>query len=162
MKPRLDSTKAAQAAPDAMKALWALECAIQKSGLERCLINLVKIRASQINGCANCLNLHVTEALENGETPQRLFLLPAWREAPCYTDRERAALGWTEALTRLSEGREHTSAYEVLKAHFNEEEQVKLTFTINIINGWNRLAVGFGVWVEPAAIKASAWAAADQ
>ena len=97
------------------------------SNFEPRLSELVKLRSSQINGCANCINLHATEARENGETEQRIFLLPAWREAPCYTDRERAALGWTEALTRLSEGRGHESAYEVLKAHFTEEEQVKLT-----------------------------------
>ncbi|MGA7234326.1 MAG: carboxymuconolactone decarboxylase family protein, partial [Bryobacteraceae bacterium] len=99
------------------------------------------------------INLHATEARDNGETEQRIYLLPAWREAPCYTDRERAALGWTQALTRLSEGRDLTSAYEALKAHFTDEEQVKLTLTINIINGWNRIAVGFGVWADPAAIK---------
>jgi len=90
------------------------------------------------------INLHAAEARENGETEQRIYLLPAWREAPCYTDRERTALGWTEALTRLSEGQGHASAYEALKAQFTEEEQIKLTLTINIINGWNRIAVGFG------------------
>jgi alkylhydroperoxidase family enzyme len=95
-------------------------------------------------------------ARENGETEQRIYLLPAWREAPCYTDRERAALGWTEALTRLSEGHTHESAYEALKAHFTEEEQVKLTLLINIINGWNRIAVGFGGFADPADIKAAA------
>ena len=105
----------------------------------------MKIRASQINGCANCINMHTAEAREKGETEQRIYLLSAWREAPCYTDRERAALGWTEALTRLSEGHTHESAYEALKAQFTEEEQVKLTLMINVINGWNRLAVGFGV-----------------
>jgi AhpD family alkylhydroperoxidase len=124
------------------------------------LTELVKLRASQINGCANCLNLHATEARQNGETEQRIYLLPAWRGAPCYSDRERAALGWTEALTQLCEGREHESAYEVLKAHFSEEEQVKLTVTINIINGWNRIAVGFGLYADPATIKAGARAAA--
>lgn len=118
------------------------------------LLELVKLRASQINGCANCLNLHVAEARECGVSPQQIDLLPAWREAPCYTDRERAALEWTEALTRLSEGRGHASAYQALKAHFSEEEQVKLTVTINIINGWNRIAVGFGVFADAAAIAA--------
>lgn len=128
--------------------------------LESGLCELVQLRASQINGCANCLNLHSFEALEKGETGQRLYLLPAWREAPCYTARERAALGWTEALTRLSEGRELATAHEVLKAHFTDEEQVKLTVLINIINGWNRIAVGFGVWADAAAIKAARAAAA--
>ena len=89
------------------------------SSLEPGLSELVKIRASQINGCANCLNMHTVFARENGETEQRIYLLPAWREAPCYTDRERAALGWTEALTRLSEGHTHESAYEALKSSFH-------------------------------------------
>ncbi len=95
------------------------------ASLEHSLTELVKLRASQINGCANCINLHATEARENGETEQRIYLLPAWREAPCYSDRERAALNWTEALTRLSEGAGHAGAYEELKAHFTEEEQIK-------------------------------------
>jgi AhpD family alkylhydroperoxidase len=124
------------------------------------LSELVKLRASQINGCANCINLHAIDARENGETEQRIYLLPAWREAPCYSDRERAALGWTEALTRLSEGQVHASALDALKAHFTEEEQVKLTVTINIINGWNRIAVGFGLYADAAKIKSTAKMAA--
>jgi len=142
------------AAPSLMKDWHNTSIAIASS-LEPSLSELVKIRASQINGCANCLNMHSVFARENGETEQRIYLLPAWREAPCYTDRERAALGWTEALTRLSEGHTHESAYEALKAHFTEEEQVKLTLLVNIINGWNRIAVGFGGWADPAAIKAA-------
>jgi len=118
------------------------------------LTELVKLRASQINGCANCINLHATEARAAGETEQRIYLLSAWREAPCYTDRERAALEWTEALTRLSEGLALGSAYEILAAHFTEEERVKLTITINMINGWNRLAVGFGMFADPKEIRA--------
>lgn len=117
------------------------------------LTELVKLRASQINGCANCINLHATEAREKGETEQRIYLLPAWREAPCYCARERAALEWTEALTRLSEGFALGSAYETLKANFTAEEQVKLTITINIINSWNRLAVGFSLFADPAEIR---------
>ena len=132
------------AAPSLMKTWVGTSIAIASS-LEPSLAELVKIRASQINGCANCINMHTAEAREKGETEQRIYLLSAWREAPCYTDRERAALGWTEALTRLSEGHTHESAYEALKAEFTEEEQVKLTLMINVINGWNRLAVGFGV-----------------
>lgn len=148
------------AAPSLMKN-WqrtSIELAAAAS-FDPVLTELVKIRASQINGCANCINLHATEARENGETEQRIYLLPAWREAPCYTDRERAALAWTETLTRLSEGHEHASAYEALKAQFTEEEQVKLTITINIINGWNRIAVGFGIYADPAAIKSARMAA---
>ena len=139
------------------KAMLHLSAA---ANLDPLIAELVKLRASQINGCANCINLHAAEAREKGETQQRIDLLPAWREAPCYSDRERAALEWTEALTRLSEGRGHAKAYEALKAQFTEEEQVKLTVTINVINGWNRLAVGFGVFADAAAIRAAARAAA--
>ena len=142
------------AAPSLMKS-WSAASAIINASLEPKLTELVKIRASQINGCANCINMHTTEARAKGESEQRIYLLPAWREAPCYTDRERAALGWTEALTRLSEGHAHEGAYEALRAQFTEEEQVKLTLVINVINGWNRLAVGFGVWLDPAASKAA-------
>jgi AhpD family alkylhydroperoxidase len=130
------------------------------SSLEPSLSALVEIRASQINGCANCLNIHAVHAREYGEIEQRIYLLSAWREAPCYTDRERAALAWTEALTRLSEGHTLASAYEALKAQFTQEEQVKLTLMINVINGWNRIAVGFGGWADPAAVKSAAKAAA--
>ena len=147
------------AAPDIMKA-WSGAALKIASSLEPSLVELVKIRASQINGCANCINMHTTEARSRGETEQRIYLLSAWREAPCYTERERAALGWTEALTRLSEGHSHESAYGALKAQFSNDEQVKLTLIINVINGWNRLSVGFGTWLEPAAAKAAARAAA--
>jgi AhpD family alkylhydroperoxidase len=147
------------AAPDLMKTWLRASMAIASS-LEPALIALVEIRASQINGCANCINLHATHAREKGETEQRIYLLSAWREAPCNTDRERAALGWTEALTRLSEGHTHESAYEALKAQFTEEERVKLTLMINVINGWNRIAVGFGAFADPAAVKATAQAVA--
>ena len=147
------------AAPDVMKVWTGAALAIAAS-LEPSLIELVKIRVSQINGCANCINMHATEARSQGETERRIYLLSAWREAPCYTERERAALGWTEALTRLSEGHGQEAAYEAVKAEFTEEEQVKLTLMINVINGWNRLAVGFGLWADPAAVKAAAKAAA--
>ena len=147
------------AAPSLMKE-WQRTSILIASSLEPGLSGLVEIRASQINGCANCLNMHTVFARENGETEQRIYLLSAWREAPCYTDRERAALGWTEAMTRLSEGHTHETAYEILKAHFTQEEQVKLTLLINVINGWNRLAVGFHAWADPADIKAAVEAAA--
>ena len=142
------------AAPSVMKDWMAASLAINAS-LEPALVELVKIRASQINGCANCLNMHTAEARAKGETEQRIYLLSAWREAPCYTERERAALGWTEALTRISEGHTHEIAYGALRAHFSEEEQVKLTLVINVINGWNRLSVGFGSWLELPARKAA-------
>jgi len=124
------------------------------------LAELIKIRASQINGCANCVNIHSYMARQNGETEQRINLVAAWRDAPCYSERERAAFGWTEALTRLSEAHTHVEAYEELKKHFSDEEQVVLTMTIIVINGWNRIAVGFGGWADPAALKAQAAAAA--
>ena len=135
------------AAPQLMKTWTGLSMTVAAS-LESSLIELVKIRSSQINGCANCLNMHTAEARAQGETEQRLHLLAAWREAPLYSDRERAALAWTEALTRLSEGHAQEAAYEALAAHFSAEEQVKLTLVINVINGWNRIAVGFGTWLE--------------
>ena len=143
------------AAPELMKKWTAASLAIASS-LEPTLMELVKIRASQINGCANCINMHAEEARAKGETEQRIYLLSAWREAPCYTDRERAALGWTEVLTRLSEGERLESAYEALKAQFTEEDQVKLTLVINVINGWNRISVGFGLFVDPALAKSVA------
>lgn len=143
------------AAPSLMKTWMDASGAIAGS-LDPTIVELVKIRASQINGCANCINMHTAEARAKGETEQRIYLLSAWREAPCYTDRERAALQWTEVLTRLSQDHPQASAVEALQAHFSEEEQVKLTLMINVINGWNRLAVGFGLWHEPAAAKAAA------
>jgi len=148
------------AAPELMKK-WAAVAVAAASSLEQSLIHLVEIRASQINGCANCLNMHGQAARAIGETNQRIDLLPAWREAPVYSDRERAALGWTEALTRLSEGHGALeSAREALSAHFSDAEQVKLTMMINVINGWNRLSVGFGMFVEPAEARSAAQAAA--
>lgn len=149
------------AAPAAMKEWQRTTITLNRAcNFEPALTELVKIRASQINGCANCINLHAVEARERGETEQRVYLVSAWREAPCYTDRERAALGWTEVLTRLSDGHDRDSAYAALKKQFNEEEQVKLTVLINLINGWNRLAVGFGLWSEADAIRSAAKAAA--
>ena len=141
------------AAPALMKQWTGTTLAIAGS-LEPTLAHLVEIRASQLNGCANCLNMHTADARAKGETEQRIYLLSAWREAPCYTDRERAALAWTEALTQLSHGHFDAGAREALEAHFSPEEQVKLTLMISAINGWNRLAVGFGLWHEP--VKAAA------
>jgi AhpD family alkylhydroperoxidase len=143
------------AAPEAMKT-WLRASTAIASSLDPTLVHLVEIRASQINGCANCINMHAVYARENGETDQRIDLLPAWREAPCYTTRERAALAWTDALTRIADGHELDSAREGLWNHFSKEEQVKLTLIINVINGWNRIAVGFGLFADPAAIKANA------
>jgi AhpD family alkylhydroperoxidase len=146
-------------APAQMKS-WLNTSLAVASSLDPTLMHLVEIRSSQLNGCANCINMHAADARQKGETEQRIYLLAAWREAPCYTERERAALGWTEALTRLCEGHALESAREVLKAHFTDEEQIKLTLMINVINGWNRIAVGFGLFADPAAIKATAASAA--
>ena len=141
------------AAPNAMKA-WMSAASKINDSLDRSLVKLIEIRASQINGCANCINMHAAQAREEGETQQRLDLLAAWHDAPCYSERERAALAWTEALTRLSQGtREHERAYPALEAHFTEEEQALLTLAINVINGWNRLSVGFQSWIEPHGAK---------
>jgi AhpD family alkylhydroperoxidase len=151
MKPRLNFY---QAAPESIKALTAVEAQIQSSGLEQPLIELVRTRASQINGCAFCINMHTQDARKHGETEQRLYLLNAWREAPVYTDRERTALAWTEAVTRISETHAPDDAYEQLRKHFSEAEAVNLTILIGTINAWNRLAIAFRA-VPPARAKAA-------
>ena len=140
MKARLN---AYTAAPETMKAVSAIEPIIAASGLEHSLIELVKTRASQINGCAYCIHMHTKDARANGETEERLYLLSAWRESPLYSDRERAALAWTEALTLVSETHAPDEDYEELSRHFTPEEQVKLTLLIGAINTWNRIAIGF-------------------
>jgi AhpD family alkylhydroperoxidase len=139
------------AAPELMKLWMTVSDAANKS-LEHSIAELVKIRASILNGCANCVNMHTAEARAHGESEQRLYLLAAWQEAPCYSPRERAALAWTDALTKLSQGHSHETAYEMLAEHFTEEERTKLTLLINVINGWNRIAVGFGLWIDTPAI----------
>ena len=140
MKPRLNPF---QVAPDTIKALGALEAQVQGSGLEQSLIELVKTRASQINGCAFCINMHTQDARKHGETEQRLYLLDAWREAPVYTDRERAALAWTEAVTRVSETHVPDEVYDEVRRQFSEEETVNLTMLVATINAWNRIAISF-------------------
>jgi AhpD family alkylhydroperoxidase len=126
-----------------------------QSGLEPSLTELVKIRASQINGCAVCLHMHTEAARKAGETEERIYMLDAWRESRLYSDRERGALAWTDALTRLSETHAPDEAYEAMSAEFTEEEQVKLTLVIVVINGFNRLGVGFRV-SPPAGAKRQA------
>ncbi|MCX5577730.1 carboxymuconolactone decarboxylase family protein [Kaistia terrae] len=143
MKARLDDHL--NKAPAAIKAIMALEAALRTSTLETTLLELVKLRASQINGCAYCIHLHATSLRKSGESEMRLYLLDAWREAPHYTARERAALGWTETLTRLSEADVDEAEYEILEAAFTPQEQVNLTLAIGAINLWNRLQVGFAV-----------------
>ena len=138
MTPRLNYLKLA---PEALKAAQALEAQLASSGLETSLYHLVKTRASQINGCAYCIHMHTRDARKHGETEERLYLLDAWRESPLYTDRERAALAWTEALTRISETHAPDDVYEEVRRHFSEVETVNLTMLIGMINLWNRLAI---------------------
>ncbi len=142
MTPRLN---AFAAAPAPMKAWLEYGRSVSKLGLEEKLMELVKIRASQINACAFCIDMHAAEARKIGETEQRIYLLDAWRNSPLYSDRERAALAWTEALTRLADKGAPDDVYAALKAEFSEAEQVALTLLIVTINGWNRIQVGFRV-----------------
>lgn len=130
-------------APKALEPMLAAEEYLKKTSLEPLLRDLVKTRASQINGCAYCLHMHTTDALAQGENPARLFLLEAWEESRMYTPRERAALAWTEALTNISETHAPDEAYEGLKPHFSDHEIVDLSMLIAQINAWNRLAIGF-------------------
>jgi len=152
MKPRMNFY---QAAPETIKALVAVESQITASGLEQSLIELVKTRASQINGCAYCINMHTEDARKHGETEQRLHLLAAWRESPLYSERERAALAWTEALTLVSETRAPDADYEAAHAEFTDGELVNLTVLIGAINAWNRIAIGFRA-VHPVKVKVTA------
>ena len=132
-----------EAAPEIMKAMLALESAVVSSGLEKSLIELVKTRASQINGCAYCIDMHSKDAMKHGETATRLLLLNAWREAPLFSAREQAALAWTEALTLISETHAPDEDWVTLKTQFSDTEIVKLSVLIATINAWNRLAIGF-------------------
>ncbi|MBF9197403.1 carboxymuconolactone decarboxylase family protein [Microvirga terrestris] len=132
-----------EVAPGSLKPMIELEKTLKNSGLEHSLLELVKTRASQINGCAYCIHMHTRDARANGETEERLYLLSAWRESPLYSDRERAALAWTEALTLVAETHAPDADYEELSRHFTPAEQVNLTLMIGAINAWNRLAIGF-------------------
>jgi AhpD family alkylhydroperoxidase len=140
MKPRIDFHRVA---PRALQAMMGLQTYVNESGLPHALLHLVKMRASQVNGCAYCLDMHSKDARAAGETEQRLYLLDAWREAPLYTPAERAALEWTEALTRVSDGHVPDAAYEAVRAHFSEQEVVDLSLAVVAINGWNRLSIAF-------------------
>jgi len=140
MQPRMNYY---QAAPEALKPMLDMEAYIKTCGLEHKLIELVKTRASQINGCAYCLHMHTKDARAAGESEQRLYLLNAWEESQLFTPRERAALAWTEALTRVSETHAPDEAYAALTAQFTPKEIVDLTMAICQINSWNRLMVGF-------------------
>ena len=132
-----------EVAKEGLAALGRLEAYVRHSGLEHSLLELVKTRASQINGCAYCLDMHTKDARAAGETEQRLYVLSAWREAPFYSDRERAALEWTEAVTAIAGNDVPDELYQRVRAQFDEKELVDLTLAINIINSWNRLAISF-------------------
>lgn len=140
MEERLNAWKVA---PDLMNAVLQLEKAAAGSGLEHGLYELVKTRASQINGCAYCLHMHTRDARKAGEKEERLYLLTAWRESSYFTPRERAALAWTEALTLISQTHAPDEVYQEVCQHFDEQERVALTLAISTINVWNRFAIGF-------------------
>ncbi|MDI1238750.1 MAG: carboxymuconolactone decarboxylase family protein [Polaromonas sp.] len=140
MTQRLDFYKAS---PDAMKALIALDVAVGKLGLEPALLDLVKLRASQINGCAFCIELHASDLRKKGDSERRIQTVSVWSDTPFFTPRERAALAWTEAVTRVADTHVPDADYEGLLAHFTEAECVNLTLVIGLINSWNRLSVGF-------------------
>jgi len=123
--------------------MFALERYVRECGLELPLIELVKIRVSQINGCAYCLDMHTKDARAEGETEQRIYTLPAWRETPFFTEREQAALAWAEAVTLVSESHVPDDVYEQARVHFSDEELVNLTMVVVAINGWNRLSISF-------------------
>ncbi len=127
--------------PAIVGAFSKVEGLVRQSGLEHSLLELVKMRASQINGCGYCLDMHSKDARAAGETEQRLYVLSAWREAPFYSERERAALEWTEAITLIADGEVADELYQHVREHFGEKELVDLTFAIVMINGWNRLAI---------------------
>ena len=155
MKPRLN---AYQAAPAVMKAMMVLESQVVANGLEPALMELVKIRASQINGCAFCLHMHTRDARAKGEKEERIYLLDAWRESPLFSPRERAALAWTEAVTLVSQTHVPDEVYEQARAEFSEGELVKLTLLVTTINAWNRFAISFRS-IHPVNVKAQSSAA---
>lgn len=141
MEPRIDYRNTIP--KEALHALYALEQSIRKGGLETSLLELVRMRASQVNGCAYCLDMHSKDARAEGETEQRLYGLSAWREAPYYTDRERAALAWTESVTLVSRDQVPDDVYERTRRQFSEAELANLTMAVVAINGWNRIAIAF-------------------
>ncbi|HWE49763.1 MAG TPA: carboxymuconolactone decarboxylase family protein [Bryobacteraceae bacterium] len=151
MTPRIDFQNIPA---DAVKAMYALEGYVRKSGIELSLLELIKMRASQINGCAYCLDMHSKDARAAGETEQRLYALNAWRETPFFSDRERAALEWAEAITLISQGHAPDDIYMRVREEFSEEETIVLTFAIVTINSWNRLAIAMrsvpGTYEPPA------------
>jgi AhpD family alkylhydroperoxidase len=133
----------ARVAPEAYEAMRALEAYVKSTGLERPLLELIRLRASYVNGCAYCVDMHTKDARAAGETEQRLFAVPVWRETPFFTPRERAGLAWSEAVTELAPAGVSDELYHEAREHFSESELVQLTMAVIAINGWNRLAVAF-------------------
>lgn len=152
MTPRLNLF---QAAPEGSKAMMAVEASIGNSGIEHSLLELVRLRASQINGCSYCIYMHVKDALKSGENEMRLHMLDGWRESPLFTDRERAALTWTESLTRIAKTHAPDADYALLQSQFNEKEIAYLTLLIGSINLWNRVQIGLRA-VHPVETPAAA------
>jgi AhpD family alkylhydroperoxidase len=140
MKERIDFYTASK---EALQAMLNLEKAVNELGIEPALLELIKLRASQINGCAFCVDMHTADARKAGESERRLYAVSVWQEAPFFTERERAALAWTEALTRVADTHAPDADYDLLATHFNAKEMANLTLAIIAINGWNRFSVGF-------------------
>ncbi len=140
MEARLDYSKAS---PEAFKAMVQMEGVVRRSGIDPQLLELIKIRASQLNGGAYCLDMHTKDARYKGETEQRIYSLDVWRETPFYSEKERAALAWTEAITNIQIGHAPEAVYQELSRNFSEEERVNITLAITTINAWNRIAIGF-------------------
>jgi len=130
--------------PNAYKAMLGLEKTVNSSGMERLLLDLVRLRASQINACGHCIDMHAKDLQARGETEQRIYLLSAWHESPVYSARERAALAWTDCITLIADERAPDEVYEIVRKEFSELEFVNLTLAIVAINGWNRLNIAFG------------------
>jgi AhpD family alkylhydroperoxidase len=142
MKQRLNPMEVGRGA---VRAMYGLETYLSKCGLDQSLLHLLRLRVSQINGCAYCIDMHSKDLRAAGETEQRLYLLDAWRESPFYSERERAALAWAEAVTLVTEGHVPDEVYELARAEFGEEELVNLTLAVVAINGWNRMNIAFRV-----------------
>jgi AhpD family alkylhydroperoxidase len=142
MQPRIDYTKLS---PGGYKAMLGLELYLNRSSLEKKLLHMIKLRVSQINGCAFCLDMHWKDLQAEGESEQRMYSLDAWRETDYYSDRERAALAWAEAITKVTEGHVPAEVFEATRQHFSEQEMADLTFAVVAINGWNRLSIAFRV-----------------
>jgi AhpD family alkylhydroperoxidase len=153
MQQRLDVMKIS---PAAYKALAGVQAYVDQSGLERSLLDLVKIRASQINGCAFCLVMHTNDARKHGETDERMYLLDAWHEAPVFTARERAALAWVEAVTLIADSHVPDDVYEEAREQFSEKELVDLTAAVVAINAWNRVSIAFRLMPQLQAAKIAA------